>query len=184
MSSSPHARSSAPPVASSTAPGAGRSTPHHVTGPDLPAGASRGIDPRGPRVAAGVTAALAVVGLLLGTGPGALVVLAVVAGSFVLGVVRGVAGTWQGWLFRRFVRPRLAPPDELEDPRPPRFAQIVGLVISGLGLGLGLLGVGPAIPAGAALVLVASFLNAAFGLCLGCELYLVGVRLRAARALA
>jgi len=49
----------------------------------------------------------------------------------------------------------------------------------GGGLVLGLPGLAAAIPVSAALVLVASFLNAAFGLCLGCELYLLGVRLRA-----
>ncbi len=140
-----------------------------------------GIDPRGPRFVAAITAVLAVVVLLLGTGTAALVVLAVLVVSFALGAARGPAHTWQGWAFRRLVRPRLAPPDELEDPRPPRFAQLVGLVISGAGLVLALLGAGAAIPVSAALVLVASFLNAAFGLCLGCELYLLGVRLRARR---
>lgn len=139
-----------------------------------------GIDPRGPRFVAGITAVLAIAVLLLGTGTAALVVLAVLVASFALGVALGPGGTWQGWLFRRFVRPRLAPPDELEDPRPPRFAQLVGLVIAAAGLVLGLLGVGAAIPVSAALVLIASFLNAAFGLCLGCELYLLVVRLRAA----
>ncbi len=138
-----------------------------------------GIDPRGPRFAAGITAVLAVAVLLLGTGTTALVVLAVLVVTFALGVVHGPAGTWQGWLFRRLVRPRLGPPAELEDPRPPRFAQLVGLVLSGVGLVLGLPGLAAAIPVSAALVLVASFLNAAFGLCLGCELYLLGVRLRA-----
>jgi len=147
----------------------------------LPAepGSPAGIDPRGPRFVAGITAVLAIAVLLLGTGTAALVVLVVLVVSFALGVLRGPAGTWQGWLFRRLVRPRLAPPAELEDPRPPRFAQLVGLVISGAGLVLGLPGVAAAIPVSAALVLVASFLNAVFGLCLGCELYLVGVRLRA-----
>lgn len=162
------------------------SSPHatRAAGAPAPAPVDRrgngGIDPRGPRFVASLTAVLAVVVLLLGTGAGALAVLAVLAVSFGLGVARGVTGTWQSWLFRRFVRPRLAPPDELEDARPPRFAQLVGLVISGVGVVLGLLGLGPAIPAAAALVLVASFLNAAFGLCLGCEMYLLGVRLRAA----
>ena len=36
----------------------------------------------------------------------------------------------------------------------------------------------------AALALIAAFLNAVFGLCLGCELYLLGIRLRAGRATA
>lgn len=144
----------------------------------MPSSAPAGIDPRGPRLVAGVTSVLAIAVLLLGTGSAALVVLAVLVAGFALGAARGPAGTWQGWLFRRFVRPRLAPPDELEDPRPPRFAQLVGLVISGVGLVLGLLGVAAAIPVSAALVLVASALNAVFGLCLGCELYVLGARLR------
>ena len=46
------------------------------------------------------------------------------------GAVRGIQATPYAWLFRRFVRPRLAPPAELEDARPPRFAQAVGLVFA------------------------------------------------------
>jgi len=141
-----------------------------------------GIDPRGPRFGAAVTAALLVLVLLLGTGTAATVVLAVVAAGFALGVTRGVGGTWQGALYRRLVAPRLAPPTEREDPRPPRFAQLVGLVVTGAGLLLALLGVPLGVTVGAALALVAAFLNAVFGLCLGCELYLLGLRLRSARS--
>ncbi|CAM5785002.1 hypothetical protein CPER28S_01526 [Cellulomonas persica] len=65
-----------------------------------------------------------------------------------------------------------------EDPRPPKFAQLVGLVITTLGVVGGLLGVTWAVPLAAAFALVAAFLNAVFGLCLGCEMYLLGVRLR------
>lgn len=81
----------------------------------------------------------------------------------------------QPWaaLFRTVVRPRLAPPAELEDPRPPRFAQGVGLFVVTIGLLLHLLGVPWALPIATALAFVAAFLNAAFGLCLGCQLYLL-----------
>jgi hypothetical protein len=51
-------------------------------------------------------------------------------------------------------------------------------VITGVGAVLGLLGVAAAVPVAAALALVAAVLNAVFGLCLGCELYLLGVRMR------
>jgi hypothetical protein len=158
----------------------------HQTSPVHPAPTTRpapaGIDPRGPRFGAGVTAVLLVVVLLLGTSAAATVLLAVLVASFALGAARGAQGTWQGLLFRTLVRPRLAPPAELEDPRPPRFAQLVGLVVTGVGLVLALLGVGAAVPVSAALALVAAFLNAVFGLCLGCELYLLGLRLRSRSA--
>ncbi|MCR6688941.1 DUF4395 domain-containing protein [Cellulomonas sp.] len=147
--------------------------------PPSPRQAPAGVDPRGPRFGAALTAVLLVVVLLLGTGAAATAVLALVAASFALGVARGVGGTWQGVLFRTVIRPRLGAPSELEDPRPPRFAQLVGLVVTGAGLVLALAGIGAAVPVAAAVALVAAFLNAVFGLCLGCELYLLGVRLRA-----
>jgi hypothetical protein len=76
-------------------------------------------------------------------------------------------------LYRKLVQPRLAPPTDLEDPRPPRFAQGVGLFVVSLGLILQLAGVPWALPIAAAAAFMAAFLNAVFGLCLGCELYLV-----------
>jgi hypothetical protein len=141
-----------------------------------------GIDPRGPRFGAAVNLVLLIAVLLLGATPAGYVVLAVIVAGFALGAFGGIGRTWQGWVFRKAVRPRLAPPTELEDPRPPTFAQLVGLVITGAGLVLGLAGVEAAVPVAAAFALVAAFLNAVFGLCLGCEMYLLGVRLRAGRA--
>jgi Domain of unknown function (DUF4395) len=129
------------------------------------------------RFGAAVTAVLLAVTLLLGQGPAATALLVAVALLFTLGVTRGVQGTLQGLAFKAWVRPRLAPPTELEDPRPPRFAQLVGLLVVGAGLILAALGFTAAVPIAAAVALVAAFLNAAFGLCLGCELYLIGRRL-------
>jgi len=141
-----------------------------------------GIDPRGPRVAAGITALLLAVVILLWTSTAALVLLAVVAASFAVGAVGGAQRTWQAWVYRVLVLPRLGPTDEREDPAPPRFAQLVGFVITAAGVVLGLLGVAGAVPVAAALALVAAVLNAAFGLCLGCEAYLLLRRLRAGGA--
>ena len=70
-------------------------------------------------------------------------------------------------------RRRLAPPAELEDPRPPRFAQGVGLLVVTIGLILHLVDVPWALPLATAMAFVAAFLNAVFGLCLGCQLYLL-----------
>ena len=75
--------------------------------------------------------------------------------------------------YRTYVQPRRSPPTELEDPRPPRFAQGVGLFVSVVGLLLHLVGVPWALPIAAGIAFVAAFLNAVFGLCLGCQLYLV-----------
>lgn len=154
-------------------------TSAHAAGP-VPAG----IDPRGPRFGAAVTSVLLVITLLLGTGPAATILLAAVEVLFVVGTVRGVQGTLQGAVFRRWVRPRLAAPAALEDPRPPRFAQLVGLLVAGTGLILAGLGIPVGVPILAGVALVAAFLNAAFGLCLGCELYLLLRRLTPQRSAA
>ena len=136
-----------------------------------------GIDPRGPRFAAAITTA--VLALVLLTGSAWL--LAAQAAVFAVGAVWGLPASPYGQVFRRLVRPRLGPPADLEDPRPPRFAQLVGLLVTGVGLVLALAGVPWAVEVSAGLALVAALLNAAFGICLGCELYLLGARLRTAR---
>ncbi|PKH37703.1 protein of unknown function [Nocardioides alpinus] len=131
-----------------------------------------GIDPRGPQLAAALTAVVLVAVLLLPS-PVNAVLLAAQAVLFAIGAVRGVQSTPHAWLFRTLVRPRLAPPTEWEDPEPPRFAQAVGLGFAVLGLvafaaGATVLG---QVAVGAALV--AALLNAVFAFCLGCEVYLL-----------
>jgi hypothetical protein len=144
----------------------------------------RGIDPRGPRFAAGITALLLLVDVFLGltTPIGATVaeraaepaflLLVVIALLFLWGVLSPRTAPW-GVLYRTLIQPRLTPPTDLEDPRPPRFAQGVGLIVVTIGLILHLAGVPWALPIAAAAAFVAAFLNAVFGLCLGCQLYLV-----------
>ncbi len=140
-----------------------------------------GIDPRGPRFGAAITAVLLFAAILLGPGIGT-IVLAVVVASFALGAARGTGGTWQGAIFRALVRPRLRPPTDLENPAPPRFAQLVGLIITGVGLVLTVLGLTWALPVFGVLALAAAVLNAVAGFCLGCEIYLLILRARGARA--
>lgn len=100
------------------------------------------------------------------------VVASIVAALFVWGVVSPATSPW-AVLFRTVVSPRLAPTTESEDPRPPRFAQGVGLFVVGLGLVLHLAGVPLALPIATAAAFIAAFLNAAFGFCLGCQIYLL-----------
>ena len=76
--------------------------------------------------------------------------------------------------------PASGKPAELEDAAPPQFAQAVGLAFAVVALlgyvaGADLLG---AVATGFALA--AAFLNAAFGFCLGCEVYLLLQRLKPA----
>jgi len=134
--------------------------------------AAAGIDPRGPRFAASVTSvALALV--LVTPTPTAVMVLALQTLVFAIGALRGVQHTPYAWAFKRFVRPRLGAPQELEDPRPPRFAQTVGLgfaVVALLGFASGF-GAVALLATGCALA--AALLNAVFGFCLGCEIYLL-----------
>lgn len=134
---------------------------------------SKGIDPRGPRVGASITAVLLAAVVLLGASTAGLWLLTFIMLSFLLGTIRGAEGSWQGLLYKRFVRPRLSPPTEMEDRRPPRFAQGVGLFVTGVGVILGFFGVLTAVPIAAAAAFVAAALNAVVGLCLGCELYLL-----------
>jgi hypothetical protein len=148
-----------------------------MTTPTTP---TNGIDPRSPRFGAAITtvllAATIVLTLIPATWAAGIVLLAVIVALFAIGGIAGIRRHPYGALFRRFVRPRLAPPAELEAPEPPTFAQQVGLVITALALVLALVGVPYAAPVGAAIALVAAFLNAVFDVCIGCLLYVWLVR--------
>jgi hypothetical protein len=139
------------------------------------------IDPRGPRFAATLTTLVLAAALLLAPSAATVTLLAVQLVVFAVGAVGGVQRTPYSWLFRTLLRPRLGKPAELEDAAPPQFAQAVGLVFAVVALlgyvaGVDLLG---AVATGFALA--AAFLNAAFGFCLGCEVYLLLQRLKPAR---
>ena len=147
---------------------------------DTPAAAPRPhrpspIDVRGPRFGASLTSVLLIVGTFLAflgsatrpsslgerlADPGFLVIL-LAAVLFAWGALSPRTAPF-GFLYRRVVQPRIRPATEFEDPRPPRFAQTVGLTVTGIGIVLHLVGVPWALPIAGAAAFVAAFLNAAF----------------------
>jgi hypothetical protein len=127
------------------------------------------VDPRGPRFGAIITTFVLAISLVTQSAW----LLAFQGVVFALGAFVGLQASPYGWVFKRLIRPRLAPPTELEASGPPRFAQGVGLVFAVVGVlgfatGTAWLGI-----AATAMALAAAFLNAAFGFCLGCEMYLI-----------
>ncbi len=138
------------------------------------------VDVRGPRFAAWVTTGVLIAALLASAvSPlAAAVILAAQAVVFAIGAVGGPRKHPYGRIFATFVAPRLAPVTEKEPVAPLKFAQLVGLLFAiagtvGFALGVTALGLGAT-----AFALIAAFLNAAFGICLGCQIYPLVSRLR------
>jgi Ca2+/Na+ antiporter len=138
------------------------------------------VDVRGPRFAAWVTTAVLVVTLIVSAiSPlAAAIILGLQAVVFAIGALGGPRRHPYGRLFATLVAPRLGPVKEREPVPPLKFAQLVGLIFAivgtvGFAVGAPLVGV-----IATAFALVAAFLNAAFGICLGCQLYPLVVRIR------
>jgi hypothetical protein len=134
------------------------------------------LDPRGVRFAAAVTTV--VLAIVLITGSGWLVAAQAIA--FALPALFGMRLSPYGALFRALIRPRLGPPAETEDAAPVRFSQTVGLVFTVVAAVGYLSGVTALGIVATACALLAAFLNAAFGFCLGCEMYGLVTRVRTA----
>ncbi|HEY1842943.1 MAG TPA: DUF4395 domain-containing protein [Mycobacterium sp.] len=142
------------------------------------------VDIRGPRFTAWVTTVVLVATLLVSgiSTAAAATILGVQAVIFAIGAVAGPRRHPYGLVFAKVVAPRLAPVREREPVAPLKFAQLVGFVfavlaVAGFASGATLLGV-----VATAAALVAAFLNAAFGICLGCQLYPLVARLRPAHS--
>ena len=135
------------------------------------------IDPRGPRFGAGITSLISLAAFASAIGAlanlsTANVLMAALLVLFAWSVVAPKSQPYQ-LIFRHLVRPRLKDPLELEDPRPPQFAQKVGLSFALLG-GIGIaLSSAELVALAAAFIFLAAFLNAFFGFCLGCQMYLL-----------
>ena len=148
------------------------------TTPEIAAPAQ--VDVRGPRFAAWITTAVLLAVLVLSaiSPVGATILLAVQGVVFAIGALRGPRQHPYGLIFANFVAPRLSPVTEREPVPPLQFAQLVGLIfavvgVAGFVFGAPLLGV-----VATAFALFAAFLNAAFGICLACQLYPLVHRVR------
>lgn len=138
------------------------------------------VDVRGPRFVAWVTTAVLLSVLVVSafSTSVAAILLAIQAAVFASGAVRGPRSHPYGRLFAHWVAPRLGPATEREPVPPLKFAQLVGLVfalagVAGFTFGAPLTGV-----TATGFALAAAFLNAAFGICLGCQIYPLAARLR------
>lgn len=153
---------------------------------------TQGIDPRGPRFGATITLITLTVELIfLLASPDALsssnsivnnfatpagILLTLIVIVFAIGAFAGIGKHPYGAIFKALIRPRLSAPEELEDPKPPTFAQLIGFIITLVGLILALLGITTGAVIAVAFAFVAAFLNSVFGYCLGCQIYVLLVR--------
>ncbi len=141
------------------------------------AAAPKPIDPRGPRFNQAMIAALLPLGFVLDWEP------LVPATAVVLGLGAALGPRFGPFLalYAHIIRPRLGPPAELEDPRPPRFAATLGTVVLAAAT-VAFLANGELV--GWVLALVVAFLAglaASTGICVGCEIYLFLARRRGIR---
>lgn len=131
------------------------------------------IDASAPRTNQAIVGALSLVAFATGWWP----LFALLALQFALGLTLGRRWCVSCWLYFVVIQPRFGE-GPIEDSRPPRFANQIGLAFmvaatlahvagfAALGWALGLI------------VAALALLAAATGLCVGCEMYKIGARLR------
>ena len=135
--------------------------------------ASVTIDARGPRFTAGITLVVLSIALLTHS----TVVIGFQLLVFAVAAFIGLKKSPYGIIYRKLVQPRLSRPVPLEDQRPPRFAQFIGFIFALVAFVAILSGAKVAFTIATSFALVAAFLNAVFGFCLGCQMYLILVRI-------
>jgi hypothetical protein len=131
------------------------------------------IDARGPRFSAVITTLVLAIALVTQSA----VFIAFQLVVFAIGAFAGPAKTPYAFLYKKFVKPRLKGEVPTEDARPPQFAQSVGLIFTVVALAGSLLSIPALFTVAVGFALFAAILNAAFNFCLGCEIYLIAVRI-------
>ena len=144
------------------------------------ADAPKPIDPRGPRFNQAVLTVALMGAYLLDWQ----VVVPVFAVVLFLGAAFGPRYGPVLRFYAEVVKPRLSPPADLEDPRPPRFAAAIGvafLTAATLAFVVGATGLGWVL---ALIVAALAGLAAVTGICVGCEVYVLLARWRGVRLVA
>lgn len=132
------------------------------------------IDARGPRFSATITTIVLAIALVTQN----VWVLVAQGLIFLIGTTRGPQFTPYGLLFKNFIKPRLKKEAPTEDVRPPKFAQSVGFGFALVGSIAAFAGLDLLFTIATGFALAAAFLNATFNYCLGCEMYLILVRIK------
>src|SRR5918995_5889760 len=134
------------------------------------------IDARAPRFNQAVVGIVSLVAVVTGLWP----LYALYAAQLAIGLRFGRRYCLACVAYFELVQPRIGE-GPIEDSRPPRFANQVGLVVLSSATIAHLVGL-PAIGTGLGILVAAlALLAAATGLCVGCELYRIGARIRGIR---
>ena len=135
------------------------------------------IDARGPRFSAAITTAVLAIALVTSN----IWVISFQAVVFAIGAIRGPQFTPYAFIYKKLIKPRLKSEVTFEDARPPQFAQSVGLGFALVAVIASVVGAGGVFTVAVGFALAAAFLNAAFNFCLGCQIYLLILRVRTAK---
>jgi hypothetical protein len=135
------------------------------------------IDSRAPRTNQAIVGSLALAALVTGWWG----ILAAVALQLAIGLTLGRRYCLPCLLYFEVIQPRLGE-GPIEDSRPPRFANVVGVVFLSASSAAYAAGLATAGMVLAGIVAALALLAAVTGLCVGCEAYRLAARLRGVRA--
>ena len=130
------------------------------------------IDARGPRYSAALTTLVLSAALITESN----LIIGFQFAVFLSAVLFGLRRSIYGLLYRNLIQPRLSGPVPSEYESAPRFAQLIGALFALTALIGGLAGNSALFLIATGFALSAAFLNAAFGFCLGCQIYFRLVR--------
>ena len=132
------------------------------------------IDARGPRYSAAITTTVLALALITESN----YLIGFQFAVFLSAVLFGLRRSIYGLVYRNLIQPRLSGPIPSENEAAPRFAQLIGALFAFVALLGGVTGNAAIFLTATSFALVAAFLYAAFGFCLGCQMYLLIVRFK------